>query len=210
MSTKRVTFYDDATNKKIKVKIIEDGSDKSSDNDKSYDHTLISVKNPKNVEISDGLRILTDWTFNISDVFQNFNELIGKYQIPEDGDYQISLVVNYQTDTPFIIDSSLTKTPFIEINETTNNNNIVSSPFPIVDTIITIPPPGINDVALDIRNTSVLRKGQIIINSVFSFCEGQKICVCVTNLDPNTPSINFSPNDADTTLTIVKLKDTKY
>lgn len=190
--------------------------------------TLISVKNPNTelvipatTEISTIPLIIGEsvnlikWTNIIPDALGIFDNITGIYTAPEDGDYQIELTVNFETSVPIPVDSILVNVPTIEIYDVCTNNHILSSFFPIANNIISNPPLSSGETYTNVSVTDILGKGQVIINTIIPLKACQRIRVrALTNglvyVPPygvTSPTINFSPEGADTTLVIYKIRN---
>jgi len=192
--------------------------------------TLISVKNPHTTlvlpEIADtdipdviGEAVdLTHWTDIVPDALRAFDNATGTYTAFEEGDYNVELVVNYQTNVPINVSPSLTDVPSIEIYDACTGEHILASTFPTLCIIVPVPccvsseePP------IDVHVDTILCKAQVIISAVIPLCCCQRIRVrALTNgltytptlLPPIPASIDFSPAGLDTTLTIYKVRNT--
>ena len=205
----------------------------------NYACTLISVKNPQTVlHVPEYLTSqeshchgeavdLVEWTDIVPDALNSFDNATGTYTAYESGDYEIQLVVNYETNVPINVNPSLCDVPAIEIYDVCTGEHILASTFPAVCIIVPIPPPSTGDIPCDVYVSSLLCKAQVIISAVVPLCACQRIRVrAVTNgltyipssLPPcfpltseinsyNTATIDFSPECLDTTLTIYKVRN---
>jgi len=200
--------------------------------------TLISVKNPTTELVipvvlgiaaaSAPIPIIGDtvdlggWVDLTPDALGLFDNLTGTYTVPENGDYQIELTINYETSVSLPVSILLNNVPFIEIYDIDSSDHILGSQFPTVSLVIPIPPLSSGDIPVDVSVAALLGKGQVIINAVVPLIAGQRIRVrAVTNgltfnplgpleIIPALPArIVFDPEEGiDTTLAIYKLRNT--
>jgi len=221
-----------------------DRGDKGQKGDKcaNYVCTLVSVKNPQteliipelnggngteniipsNISIQAGDTVdFTNWTDIVTDALNLFDNATGTYTAPEDGDYQVSLVVNYETSVPLPTNTNLSEIPLIELYDVDSSNNILASLFPIINIIVPLPPPSSEEPPVNLPLAFVQSAGQVIINAVIPLVANQRIRVRAnTNgliyfppvgisqiLPPFPPRIDFSPENVDTTLTIYKIRN---
>jgi len=200
--------------------------------------TLISVKNPDSLliipeapttagavnaaDIVGEAVDLTGWTDIVPDALNAFDNATGTYTVPETGDYQVELAVNYETSVPLNVSPTLNDVPIIEMYDVATGNHIVGSQFPTISIIVTIPPFSSGELPIDVAVVTIIAKAQVIINGVFPLVAGQRVRFrAVTNglvynptiaaqqiIPPFPPRIDFSPeNGADTTLAIYKLRN---
>jgi hypothetical protein len=204
--------------------------------------TLISVKNPTSEliipELTAGIAAisplqvigeavdLTGWTDIVPDALNLFNNATGTYTAPEDGDYQVSLVVNYETSVPLNASPTLNDVPVVQIyNVDAPADRILASQFPTINILIVIPPISSGELPIEIVQVTIIAKAQVIINAVIPLVAGERIRArAITNgliytpiapisisplqlIPPLPPRIDFSPEGVDTTLTIYKLRN---
>ncbi|XWV25724.1 hypothetical protein QJ857_gp0051 [Tupanvirus soda lake] len=203
----------------------------------NYACTLISVKNPESQLIIPEAPVvgtistaavvgeavdLTGWTDIVPDALNAFDNATGTYTAPETGDYEVSLVVNYETSVPLNVTPTLNDVPIIELYDVDTGNHIVGSQFPTINIVVTIPPFSSGEPPIDVAVVTIIAKAQVIINAVIPLVAGQRIRFrAVTNglvynpsiaaqqiIPPFPPRIDFSPeNGSDTTLYIYKLRN---
>ena len=189
--------------------------------------TLISVKNPDaDLVIPTPFPVVaavigdfvdfTGWTDIVPDVFDAFDNVTGIYTTPEDGDYQVELVVNYQINTPIPIPSNdLSFVPDVQIYDVDTDERILASTLSATDMIVPLPP---DENGTFVRVTNLVAKGQVIIKAIIPLSQGQRIRVRATTnglvflpVGPPGPVppaiIDFSPENLDTTLGIYKLRN---
>lgn len=188
---------------------------------------LLSVKNPQTtVDIpdltmfavtSDDSTDLTNWSTIITDQFNSFNNTTGTFTVPQSGNYNVDLVVNYMINMPVTVNPSLDDVPIMEVYDVATGNKIVASTFPAVSLNIPMygPTTSSGEVSssgepiIDINIASVLSLAQVIINVSIPLTANQQVRVRV-NLNGLTffamepATIDFSPDNLDTTLTIFK------
>ena len=192
--------------------------------------TLVSVKNPDTelsipeevpIAATQGPNICTDltgWTDIVPDALNAFDNATGTFTAPEDGDYQVSLVVNFKTSVSIPIPIPGIEVPYVEIYDPDNNpEHVLSSNFPVAFVIVQNPSTG--EPALNI--ISILFIGQVIVNAVIPLRAGQRIRIraCTNGLQyiplitelgalQTSPAfIDFSPPNGDTTFTIYKIRN---
>jgi len=228
--------YDKKDNKKDNKKDKKDKKDKKS-KCKSHVCTLIAVKNPdseliipeqisastsatKSLVIGNTVD-LTKWTDIVPDALDLFNNTTGTYTAPESGDYHIELVISFETSLPLPVSPLLNNIPSIELYDVATGEAILTKSFPTTHATVLIPPIGSGDAAFpEITVSSLLGKGQVIINVVIPLNEDQQIRFrAVTNglvfnpfsilevIPPFPPRIVFNPTGSDTTLTIFKIRN---
>lgn len=196
----------------------------------NFASTLISVRNPQteliipelplgnvNVNAIIGEAVdLTDWTDLVPDVFDAFNNATGIYTAPETGDYDVRLVVNYETNVPIPVSPLLVDVPIIEIYNVLDDAHILASFFPTIVLVIPVPPPSTGEPPFDITVAAIMSKGQVVIGGIIPLTAGQQIRVrAVTNglvynptgIPPVQATIDFSPAGVDTVLTIYKIRN---
>lgn len=199
-----------------------------------FSRTLISVRNPGTQLIipeeptvllartlaGPGVSVdLALWSDIITDVLGAFDNTTGTYTVPENGDYNIRLIVNYQASTAISVSPTLDDVPSLIVYDVATTDPILASTLTAIVSIIPIPPPTTGDPPIDITVASLVSKAVVTIDAVVSLVAGQQIRVCATTnglvytppfeLPPPPPaSIDFSPVGLDTTLTIVKVRNT--
>ncbi|XWV24491.1 mg749 protein [Tupanvirus deep ocean] len=226
--------------KKIKCCKGEKGEKGERGSAANYACTLISVKNPDSQLIIPEAPVtpaailpaaivgeavdLTGWTDIVPDALNAFDNATGTYTAPETGDYQVSLVVNYETSVPLNVTPTLNDVPIIELYDVATDAHIVGSQFPTINIVVTIPPFSSGEPPIDVAVVTIIAKAQVIINAVIPLVAGQRIRFrAVTNglvynppigvgvqqiIPPLPPRIDFSPeNGSDTTLSIYKLRN---
>ena len=165
---------------------------------------------------------LTGWTNVVIDVQNAFNTATGTYTAPTAGDYEIALVVNYETSVPLAVDTALTNVPTIELYDPDTGARFVGSQFPSISTIITIPPISSGDLPIDVTVSFIISRAIVTINTILPLTAGQKIRARalsngLTYTPPFTvsqvipalpPRIVFDPVGADTTMTVKKIRNT--
>lgn len=196
---------------------------------------VISVKNPLtelvipelligNVSSAANVSVvLAGWTDIITDVSDAFNNFAGTYTPPTSGDYEVNLVVNYETSVPLSVSSTLIDVPSIELFDVTSGLKIVGSTFPATSQIITIPPLSSGALPIDILSSGILAKAQVVISVIVPLVEGNPVAIRAnTNglvysppfigpvevLPTLPPRIVFDPENVDTVLTIKKIRNT--
>lgn len=202
--------------------------------------TLISVKNPTSEliipeEVPTPSAVvphqvigetvdLTGWTDIVPDALNLFNNATGTYTAPETGDYQVTLVVNYETSVPLNAAPTLNDVPIVQIYDVENpNERILGSQFPTINILIVIPPISSGELPIEIVQVTIIAKAQVNINAVIPLVAGQQIraraisngliyfpIIPITPLQiipPLPPRIDFSPDGVDTTLTIYKIRN---
>jgi hypothetical protein len=196
-----------------------------------FTNTLISVRNPGTVLVIPedptllakalvGVSVdFTLWSDIITDVLNAFDNTTGTYTVPESGDYSVRLIVNYQASTAIAVSPTLDDVPSIIIYDVATTDPILASTLTAIVSIIPVPPPTTGDPPINVTVASLISKAVVTIDAVVSLVAGQQIRVCATTngltytppfeLPPPPPaSIDFSPTGLDTTLTIVKVRNT--
>jgi len=187
---------------------------------------LVSVKDPQTVlvipeppspipPVTESVT-LTGWTDIVPDALNSFDNATGIFTAPEDGDYKVDLVVNYQASEAIAVNPNLSDVPTVEIYDVDTNTRILGSVFPTTTVVIQIPPPSSGEPPIDIVYASIMGKSQIIISAIIPLRAGQRIAArALTNglvfssglLPPVSATIDFSPPGADTTFTIYKIRN---
>lgn len=195
-------------------------------------HTLISAKNPKTqldipaAEIceSENIKVktvdLTDWTLTVGNA-SLFDPESGTYFVCEGGDYQIELVLNFETSVPLPISPLLENVPTLSVYDVDTGETILGSIFPSVTVDFVTSPPATDEPEICICQTTLARTGQVIIKAIVHLEAGQnirfKVCSsgltfcppasCSDGTDFPPAKIDFYPKCVDTTLGIYKLCD---
>lgn len=186
---------------------------------------LISVRNPTTnllipTILSPALFVpLADWTEDlIVDINDLFDNATGIFTAPISGDYNINLVVNYETSIFVPVDQGLTTIPTIEVHDAVSGARLLTSQFPANNVVFTI-------TTSSFIVSSLLGRAQVIINADIPLVAGQQIVVrayintlFIPLIDinpvpaqlipPTPPRIIFNPVGGDTTLTIQRIRDT--
>jgi hypothetical protein len=212
-----------------------DKGDKGEKGEKGNNHvcTLISVKDTTSVllipEAPIGLTVpsivgpsvdLTNWTDIVPDVLDVFDNVSGTYTAPEDGDYVVAVVVNYETSVFLPTDIGLTNVPTIEVYDVDTGNRILGSQLTAASIVIPIPPLSSGEPIIDVPLAFIVNRAVVTIDAVIPLVLGQRIRVrALTNglvyssivalqaITPNPPRIIFDPDGVDTTLTIYKIRN---
>lgn len=187
---------------------------------------MISVRDPTSVLLIPALPLppvgtpLTGWEADlIVDNANLFDNATGIFTAPVNGDYNINLVINYTTSLVLSVDPELTTIPTAEIRDVTTDTQLLSSQFPANNVLINVVTPPI-----DLVVSSLIGRGQVIINATIPLVAGQRIQARVyangllypsvlpigpAQLTPALPArIVFNQPSADTTLTIEKVRNT--
>lgn len=200
----------------------------------SFGCTFVSVKNPRSVllipEILTGrfealvegpFVVLFGWDDIIIDAGNDFDNPTGIYTAPQDGDYEVTLVVNYETSVPLTVDFDLANVPTIEIFDVETDLRILGSQFPTSSIIVQIPPISSEEFPIDVPVSFIMNKAQVVISAIIPLRAGQRIGArALTNglvyippmsslrvVPPLPPRIIFNPEGVDTTFTIRKLRN---
>lgn len=199
----------------------------------SLAETLISVRDPTTDIFANSAQNidLTGWTDLIIDARDTFDNETGTYTVRCPGDFEVSLVVNYRTAFPLILDvapqdgsrigepdnNPLTRVPRIELYDVATDRALIASQFPVVHILCFIPSPITDDPAIEIDCRAVLEAGQVIINAVLPLVCGQRLRfrVVQNGLDYpvplpvpiSTPVIDLSAPGSTTTASFKKLRD---
>lgn len=193
---------------------------------------LVSVKNPDSDLIipftsltgdapnsGDASVVLSRWATDIvPDVMGVFDKITGIFTAPEDGDFQVTLIVNYRTTVALSLDPSLVNVPTIELFDVSTGERIVASQFPTLHIVVPIPPLSSGEIGTDVIVAAVIAVAQVIIDVIIPLRAGQTIAFrALSNgltFNPFVPMatlsparIIFDPQDADTTLTIEKVRN---
>ena len=195
--------------------------------------TLISVRDPtSDVYANSPPNVdLTGWTDLIIDAKDSFENESGTYTVRCSGDYEISLVVNYRTAFPILLDvvppdgarigepdnNPLTRVPRVELYDVFTDKPLIASQFPVVHIIAFCQSPITSEPPCEIEVRALLEAGQVIINTVVPLVCGQRIRFRVVQngiefpvilpIPISTPVIDLSPPANTTTLSIKKLRD---
>ena len=208
---------------------------KCKDNKCNLADTLVSIRDPtSNIFVTSTEFInLVGWSDLVVDVNNSFDNKNGIYTVLCDGDYEVSLVVNYSTAFPITLDtppytksydgneidnSFFNRVPHIELYDVCTGKVLLASQFPVVHSIITCPCPITGEPPVEIELRSLLGSGAVIINGVLSLQKCQKLRFrAVLNglefpvpapIPPNIPAISLSAPDSSTTASFKKLRDT--
>lgn len=194
--------------------------------------TLVSVKNPSTdlpipdeiiplsstSQCGDNLCIdLQGWSDVVPDALHSFDKSTGTFTAPEDGDYQISLVVNFKVSDFLSIPPPGTEIPYIEIYDPDAPcGHVLSSAFPV--TYVVVQNPSTGEPAITIL--AVLLTGQVVINGVVPLkaCQRLRLRACTNGLHfvpppvigpipTNGATIDLAPPCFDTTFTISKIRN---
>jgi len=178
--------------------------------------TLASAKNPQQTSLvipstipSAIPALLTQWSdivINAQYACNNttgFNNATGVYTAPQDGDYVVSLVVNYNISGP-VTSPTIQNVPTIEIYDVQSSTKILGSQLSAISFAAEGPPV-----------VSIVDRSIVTINAVIHLNCGQSIGIrallngLVYNSSPPAV-INFSSNTngTDTTFTIYKIRNT--
>ena len=216
----------------------DDHHDDHDDNSKekcTLAETLVSVRDPtSDIFVTSPQTVdLTGWSDLVIDAKDSFDNESGIYTALCDGDYEISLVVNYRTAFPITLDTPLdvgpssvdepdndpfNRVPRIELYDVCTCRVIVASQFPTVHSIVTCPCPITGEAPVEIELRSILGAGEVIINTVVPLeaCQRIRFRVVLNGLEfpvpspipPNFPAISLSAPGSSTTASFKKLRDT--
>jgi len=190
------------------------------------DVTLVSVKDPiTKVLINQQIVPIEGWT----DIFANneaFDRSTGIYTALFPGEYEIDLVLNYQTLVPLnIISSDINipnatvlgidnplQRPKIELYKPCTGDVIVSTTFPIFHDIIIIPPIATDEMPIEVEVNVILERAAIPLHTIVHLDQFEKIGLRYNSsgsqfvLPPEaTKLINFSPDGDTSTLSIKRI-----
>jgi hypothetical protein len=197
---------------------------------------LISVKNPTNALLipdapvtefnvpSAALIVATDligWTDIVPDALEAFDNATGTFTAPENGDYVVTLVANYETSVPLAVDPGLINIPTLEIYDVSTSEKILASQLSAISHSVQIPPQSSGDLLISVPLAYLVNRSIVTISAVIPLVLGQLIRVRASanglTIPPTVgvlqvipalpPRIIFNPANVDTTLTIYKIRN---
>lgn len=197
------------------------------------DVTTVSAQNPTSELVIPELLIedisaaahtsvdLTGWS-SVNTYSSNlFNNTTGTYTAPSLGDYQFNVVINYETSVPLPVSPTLIDVPSVDVYDVATGDRLSGSTFPVTNSSIPIPPPSSGDPPIEVTDTTILGKAQVVISVIVPLRAGQQVRVRAnTNgltyigpivlalVEPELPArIVFAPEYVDTTLTIQRVRN---
>lgn len=165
--------------------------------------TIVSAVNPTSIldipntdtvySVPNSIVVLSGWHLTTPDMLASFDPESGIFTAPENGDYEINLVVGFKASTPITALDDLSNVPQIEIVDVATGHHIIRggiASFPTSSSVVTTSIPILPPITVTVTVTSVLAIGQVVLNIIAALSAGQQIQVVA-----NSNGLTYTPPD---------------
>lgn len=159
----------------------------------------------------------TNWSNLSADILSSFDATSGTYVVPASGDYFIRLVASYESSVPLPINANTDDIPLVKIYDVDTDAVILKAALFVNNILVNVPPVCSSNMPCEAIIKGVVSKGQVFIEGIVSLINGQRLRVKASSNGltyfqtsglTTEPTINFSPINSDTTLSITKVRNT--